>query len=136
MIAGLPSADLLRIAVTMIGGAARPAAPRVTPTAVLAVLVAVAAALAAVVCLFVALWIWARPLVGPAGAPLVVASALGLVALVAALILRRCMRPVAVAPVALPIGAALDDLASVVASHKGPALAAALLAGLIAATRT
>ena len=90
-------------------------------------------------CLMAALWIAALPYVGPAGAPVVVAATLALVAVAAIAVLQRN------APLPAPVPApapAHNDLAQLLelATHmtrtdKVPMLLAALLAGAVAGAR-
>ncbi len=93
------------------------------------VLVAAAFAAAALGCGFAALWLYALPLVGPVGAPLVVAGALLVVALALLLLARRMVQlPVAApAPSSKAVSAEIDKL---MAEHKTEMLLAALVAGM------
>ncbi len=94
-------------------------------------MIALALAAAAVGCAVAALWIYALPLLGPVGAPLAVAGALLVAALVLLLVARRIVhaKP-ASAP--LPGDAIAAELALLMKEHKLEMLIAALTAGLVA----
>jgi hypothetical protein len=86
--------DLANLLLVLAQGAAPPRGPSLSAMAgmVLAIALAVLCATAAAGCLLAALWLYAIPLTGPAGAPLVVAGALLLAsaaALAVATVLRR-----------------------------------------------
>ncbi|QQS12147.1 MAG: hypothetical protein IPK81_21955 [Rhodospirillales bacterium] len=105
--------------------------------AVIAGLCAMCAAvltLAALGCAVAALWIHALPTLGPAGAPLAAAAALVGAALAAAgaawLVLRRPRRRVD--PTTMP-RQMLAEAGRMVGQHKGAALLAALVAGMVVA---
>lgn len=115
-------------------GALRASAMR----AVIAGLCAMCAAvltLAALGCAVAALWIHALPTLGPAGAPLAAAAALLGATLIAAgaawLVLQRPRRR-RVDPGAMP-RQMLAEAGRVVGQHKGVALLAALVAGMVVA---
>lgn len=140
--------DLLRLALALTGAAAAPPPRRslvATGFAVAALGFAGLAVIAAVATSAAALWIGVRPLVGPVGAPLVVAAALLVLALIALGLAHRATRPV---PAALPAPsapsgandavlarAALAEATRLVVAHKVPVLLVALLAGWQAGTR-
>lgn len=135
--------DLLRLALALTGGGLAPPPRRSlaeTASAIAAAAFAALAVVAAVACVAVALWIGVRPWVGPIGAPLVVAAALLVLALVAATLARRALRPPAPA-VAVPVTtsgsneALLVEAARLVKAHKVPILLAAVLAGVAAGMR-
>lgn len=102
-------------------------------TITLFALVAGAFGIAALTCALDAVWIYAEPKVGPAGAPLIVAGLLFLLCLAALVFARRAsMAP----PPAPPSPAAhmliLEELTKLLTAHKGSVLASAVLAGLVA----
>jgi len=109
------------------------ASARRLATAALCVVVAGLLALAAVGCAAAALWVWAIPQFGPAGAPLAVAVALAAGCLAALALTRRAARPrqppAAPPP---PIELPLAEMARLFNTHKTPFLIAALIAGLLA----
>ncbi len=125
--------ELLKLALALAEGVAvqraRPAAARICYVAFAAL-----CAVAALACALAALWIYALPYVGAAGAPLVVAGVL-LVLVLALLALRgyagrrRLASPEDIAATAL-----LGEVARLVKEHKGAVLIAALFIGLLAGT--
>lgn len=115
----------------------RPARRRSGAVALAAGVILVMTGPAAVVCLFAALWVWVRPLVGPAAAPLIVAACLGLIPLLSAVALRwasgRLAAPRIAAPAGLGLDLGLEDLSRLMTSNKTALLLAAAVAGLVAA---
>ena len=99
-------------------------------------------AIAAVGCLTAALWLLVLPSVGPVWAPVICAGALlavgGIVVMTGFMISRRMKersRPsLASLGDAIPDGL-LDDIGDMLKRNQGSLLAAALIAGFIAATR-
>jgi hypothetical protein len=114
-------------------GATRAATGRIT-SAVLCAGLGGVLALAALGCAAVSLWNYALPSLGPVGAPLVVAAALSITALVLALaswriLCRRRPAPgVDMAPQLL-----LNEARRLFGEHKSAMLLAALIAGMAAA---
>ena len=95
-------------------------------------MIALALAAAAVGCAVAALWIYALPLLGPVGAPLAVAGALLIAALVLLLVARRIVHA---KPASAPLpgdAIAAAELALLMKEHKLEMLIAALTAGLVA----
>ena len=131
MRADLPLGDLARIALLALRSQEQPARQRSPAVAVAAAVILAMTGPTAFVCLVAALWIWMRPIVGPAAAPLVVAGCLGATALIAVAALRwascRIAQP---RPAATP---GLDDLNRLMTTNKTGLLLAAALAGLVAA---
>ena len=128
---------LLRLAAMVVPalgttGSGGPTTGRMTAAALCASLAAVSA-IAAGGCGTVALWLYAIPYVGPAGAPLVAAG--GLLAFCVVLMTvargilhyRRRASQIAPAP-----GLRLEDVLPLFRENKGPVLLAALVAGLAA----
>ena len=87
--------DLANLLLILAQGAAPPRGPSPSAIAgvVLAIALAVLCAIAAAGCLLAALWLYAIPFVGLAGAPLVVAGALLLAAAGALAVANRLRRP-------------------------------------------
>ena len=115
-------------------GGTRAATGRMTAAALCAGLCAVLA-LAVLGCAAVALWTYALPSLGPVGAPLVVAAALSVVALILALASWRILyrrRPgpgYALAPQLL-----MSEAGRLFGEHKAAVLLAALIAGIATAS--
>lgn len=128
--------DLLRIALALFGTAPPRRSATESIVAVTASVIAALAVTAALACGAAALWIGMRPLVGPIGAPLIVAAAFLALALVALASTRRALRPPAT-PTATPgsNAALLVEASHLVAAHKVPMLLAAVLAGVAAGSR-
>jgi hypothetical protein len=131
--------DMTRLVLALVEAlAAPPRRPQVARLGgqALAVVIAGACAIAAAICALAALWTYTEPRAGAVAAPLVVAGALGvlaLAALVSAWVLRRPRRarPDAGASVAR----LLAEVSSMVKEHEGTMLLAALAAGLAAGAR-
>ena len=103
---------------------------------VLAVSLAGVCALAATGCGLAALWIQTEPVLGPAGAPALVAgvlAALGLAALAVAWSLRKSRQPPPNPAATAEI--LLAEITRITQAHAGPMLLAALAAGLTAGSR-
>ena len=103
------------------------------PKAMLLVLLAALCASAAVGCGIASLWIYLVPLIGPVGAPLVVAGVflvLCLILLAVARSVLRSRKPLRVKIDGTEI--AIGDVERLIQGHKGTALLIAILAGLIA----
>ena len=86
-------------------------------------------------CLMAALWIAVLPLVGPAGAPLVVAAALAILAVAIIALLRHRDPPPVAAPANVDVIRVLEAASELTRADKVPALLAALLAGVVAGAR-
>lgn len=100
-------------------------------------LLTAASALAALGCTAAAAWIVLRPFVGPAGAPLIVAAGLAIVALVPVFVVRRLLRapPPSRSPPSTE-DALLGEAARLVVAHKIPMLiAAVVVGGIVGSTR-
>lgn len=125
--------SLIELATWILVESAKTGRVRITAAAVCASFAAVGT-LAALGCVAVALWIFALPTLGPVGAPLVVAAALLMVTLglatAAWLILRQNQRQsgAATSPQWL-----LTEATRLLKENKGPALLAAVIAGMAAA---
>lgn len=95
-------------------------------------LLAAASTSAALGCAAAAGWIWLRPLVGPAGSPLIVAAGFAILGLVPVLLIRRLLRP---APPSRPPppteDALIGEATRLVVAHKIPTLIAAVVVGAI-----
>ncbi|MEJ0048037.1 MAG: hypothetical protein WDN04_19390 [Rhodospirillales bacterium] len=140
-----PAHDLIRLALAIAEGrvaqSVRRTAGRAAYLAATAALVA-GCALGVVGCLLTALWIYVLPHVGAVGAPLVVAAVLLVIGLGVLALMHRAARPRR-APVAADPGRAallaelsnLGEISELVRAQKGPALIAALVAGLMAGSR-
>jgi hypothetical protein len=106
------------------------------------VVVALCATLAALMllgalgCLAAALWIYTAPHLGPVGAPLVVAAAFVILALILVAVACRSKRPARRKAAAAPAAAAslAPEIARILKDHKGTVLLAAALAGMAAAS--
>jgi hypothetical protein len=128
--------DLIRLALALAEQGAvrrsRQAAARMVCVAAVALLAA-GCAIAAVACGLAALWIYAVPQVGAAGAPLVVAGVLVVMCLAVLALMRYGLKPRQAPP---PAGAApavlLAETTRLLKEHKGSVLVAAVLAGLVA----
>lgn len=100
--------------------------------AMLCAVVAIIGVLASIACAVSALWIFALPRLGPAGAPLVAAGVLLTFAIILLAIARRLsgrrQAIVSIGPDSTLIVAEATDLFK---KHKGSVLLAALVAGLI-----
>ena len=128
---------VLRFAIDMIlgrGGAAGVvAATRRTAMAALPMTVAALCAMAAFGCVVAALWLFALPYVGPAGAALCAAGLLLAGALAMALLAKSLTRPEPrPAPPPIAADALIAEAMRVFRDHKGAVFAAALVAGLCA----
>jgi hypothetical protein len=88
--------------------------------------------LAAIGCAVAALWLYLLPLLGNVGAPLAAAGALIVVALVLLLVASRVLRGRRPDARAASGDAVVADLAQLVKGHKLETLVAALTAGLVA----
>ena len=114
---------------------ARPCARRLACVAASVVAAAVLASFA-LGCALAALWIYARPSLGAAGAPLLVAGVLLVLALAALLPVWRLRRRRRAPPSAGDLAAELlAEAARLTKAHEGPMLLAALIAGFTAGTR-
>ncbi len=130
--------DLLRIALALTGAPAQRRSSADTIVAVSAAAFTALAVVAALTCAAAALWIGMRPLVGPVGAPLIVAAVLIALALVALALARRALNRNTARVAVATAGsneALLTEAARLVVAHKVPVLLAAVLAGLAAGTR-
>ncbi len=120
-----------------VGVADMAACARQTTITTLAALLAALLAMAAIGCAIAALWIFAAPRIGPSGAALCAAGCLLVLCLVvlwlAPVMARRRRRPpsLALLPAASPDGL-LAEAARLMEEHKGTALMAALIVGLLA----
>jgi hypothetical protein len=137
--------ELVRLALALTGATAAPpprrSLVRTAAVAALAGLSAVAT-MAALACAAAGLWIWVRPLAGPAGAAAIVAAAFVVLAIMAMVAARLAAqgRPAAVAAPSPAHPTASSDLlfteaAKLVTTHKIPVLLGALLVGAIAGMR-
>lgn len=129
--------ELLTLAATMIEASGAPARRRSAARAMLVMIATTAAAVCAigtVICLLTALWLYEMPLLGEAGAPLVVAAALAAMTLVAWLILYAKTTP---PPAPSGIASLLlgDGLQTLMRSNKFLLLLGALIIGLAAGER-
>jgi hypothetical protein len=88
--------------------------------------------LAAIGCAVAALWLYLLPLLGQVGAPLAAAGALVVVALVLLLVARSVLRGRRPDAQAASGDAVVADLARLIKEHKLETLIAALTAGLVA----
>jgi len=95
-------------------------------------MIALALVATAVGCAIAALWIYALPLLGPVGAPLAVAGALLIAALVLLLVARRIVRARPASALLPGDAIAAAELALLMKEHKLEMLIAALTAGLVA----
>ena len=130
-IAGL----VIALAEAATAGPRRPPAWRLFGAA-LAVVLAAGSAMAAIGWALAALWIYAEPRVGGAGAPLIVAAALLALAMMALMLARLLRQPRQSAPD--PAAAAevlLAEMSRLTRAHEGPMLLAALAAGIAAGLR-
>lgn len=90
-------------------------------------------AIAALTCALDAVWIYAEPKVGPAGAPLIVAGLLFALCLLAIVLARRAaIKPQQAPPTPAAHTLILEELTKLLSAHKGSVLASAVLAGLVA----
>ncbi len=130
--------ELLRFALTLLATPPQRHSSTDTIVALAASAVTGLAVVAAVACAAAATWIGLRPLVGSIGAPLIVAAAFVVVALVGLATARRALRPRPI-PAALPTAgsneALLVEASRLVSAHKVPVLLAAVLAGAVAGSR-
>ena len=109
------------------------AAARISAAALCAISIVVLAT-AAIACTVAALWIYALPYVGTAGAPLVAAGALLATCLVLALAVQRLLeRKRAALRSPMDPETLLAEAGRLFKEHKGSILLAALIAGAIAA---
>jgi hypothetical protein len=128
--------DLIKLALVLAEQGAvrhsRQAAGRMACVAAVA-LVAAGCAVAAVACVLAALWIYAVPQVGAAGAALIVAGVLVVMCLAMFALMRYGLKPRQAPP---PAGVApavlLAETTRLLKEHKGAVLMAAVLAGLVA----
>ena len=127
------TSDLVRLALAAIQtGAARRATQSVKSLVRVALLQTVAAfcVLASLACAFGALWIYAAPILGRAGALLAGAGVFGVVALAALGLAWRAEKPRLRSPAPASAGdPSLASAANLFKRRKGLALVAALLAG-------
>jgi fatty acid desaturase len=129
--------SLLKLALTALAASSQTSALKVFTGRMLAagIIAAVAIALTAAAwgCLCAALWIGLTPSLGPVGAPLAVAGlcivVAGILALIAWSLIRR--RRARVNP-ALQVDALLAEGSRLIGEHKGAALLAAALLGMLA----
>jgi hypothetical protein len=130
--------DLIEIVLALAAaGTARQgprASVRVACVAVLAV-AAAACAVAAITCGLTALWIYAQPHAGAAGASAIVAGVLLAMSLALLALSRQAMKPRLPPPAAAGAPLLLTEATRLVQEHKAAALMAALLVGMIAAKR-
>jgi apolipoprotein N-acyltransferase len=124
--------DLIKLVLALADGAARRPASTCLVCAAVGGVMAAGCAIAALACALAALWIYALPHVGTAGAPLVVAGVLVTTCLVMLLVVRYGLAPRQPAPATAGPAVLLADAARLIQDHKGPVLMTALLAGLIA----
>ncbi len=129
--------DLVKLALALAAdGAARHGRQVAMRMAWVAVVTVVAAgfAVAAIACMLAALWIYALPHVGAAGAPLVVGGVLLAISLAGIVLLRYALNSSRRAPPAANATPALllAEATRLLKEHKGPVLAALFLAGLVA----
>ena len=95
-------------------------------------------AIAAIACGLTAVWIYAVPRVGPAGAPLIVAGILILVCIGVLLVMRYVLgRPTVTQRPAVAVGAMTPavlhgEARRILKQYKGTAVVAAVLAGVVA----
>lgn len=130
--------ELLRLALTLLATPPQRRSSTDTIVALAATAVVGLAVVAAVACAAAATWIGLHPLVGPIGAPLIVAGAFVVVALVGLTTARHALRPPstsAAPPAAASNEALLVEASRLVAAHKAPVLLAAVLAGVVAGSR-
>lgn len=133
MKADLPLGDLARIVMLALHSDERPVRRRSMTLAVAAGVVFAVTGAAAFVCLFAALWIWIRPIVGLAAAALVLGTSLAATAALSVAILHWATCRVAAPRAAAASELRLEDLKRLMASNKIALLLAAALAGLVAA---
>jgi hypothetical protein len=130
--------DLIKLVLALAEGAAvrhvRQPIGRMACVAIVT-LAAAGCAVSAVACGLAALWIYALPHVGAAGAPLVVAGVLLAMCLVMLMAMRYAGKPGPPAPRDGTPELLLAEAARLLKEHKGPVLLAALLAGLAAGKR-
>ncbi len=128
---------LLKLALTALAASSRTTALKEFTGRMMAALVlgglALLLAAAAWGCFCAALWVWLTPSLGPVGAPLVVAAICLLAGAILGgvawgLVRRRHPRPAA----DLNVDALLNDAGRLFNEHKGAALLAAALLGLLA----
>ena len=103
------------------------------PKAMLLMLLAALCAAAAVGCAIAAFWIYLVPLIGPVGAPLVVAGVFLVLCLILLAVARSVLR--SRKPLRVKIDGAeieIGDVERLIQGHKGTALLIAVVAGLIA----
>jgi hypothetical protein len=130
----------------MRGGGHRPSPARTIAAEAVCLIVAIGTAAAALGCAAVALWCLALPSLGPVGAPLVVAAAFLLIAIVALVVIAQLSarhREPAIDPAryAETIGEQLakvlpsgSDITRLAKENAGTLSIAALVAGLVAGT--
>lgn len=124
--------DLIKLVLALADGSGRRPASTCVACAAVGGVAAAGCAIAALACALAALWIYALPRVGAAGAPLVVAGVLVTICLFMALVVRYGLAPRPAPSAAAAPGLLLADAARLIQDHKGPVLMTALLAGLIA----
>ena len=87
-------------------------------------------------CLTAALWVYAIPHVGPAGAPVIAAAFLVVLGAIICVVVWKKAQPKTMRPAQVDPQVALDQASQIVSKvfreHKGAALAAAVIAGLVA----
>jgi hypothetical protein len=127
---------LIRLALALVAAGAVQAGRRpIAQMACVAVATAMAAicGIATVACVLTALWIYALPHVGAVGAPLIVAGVLFVMSFAVYALMRRAMKP---RPAQFAGGVTIELLQAeatrLFKEHKGTALVAALVVGLLA----
>jgi len=135
--------ELLRIAVTVALAGAAERGRYDTRKLIASIVASVLAAwfgLGVIGCLTAALWIYCIPLVGPAVAPAVAAVFLLILGGIICFAVWQNTRPKTVRPASIDPQVAIEQASQIVAKifreHKGSALAAAAIAGLIASSST
>jgi len=129
--------ELLNLAATLIEASGATERRRSAARAMLVMVTTVIVSLCgigALICLLISLWLYEMPLLGEAGAPLVVAAVLAAAALIAGLVLHARTTAAAEAPPSTGLNGALltGGLQAVMRSNKFLVLLGALIIGLAA----
>ena len=130
--------DLIKLALLIAEGASGRKGEQATAKVASIAVTTVAAACcgcAAIACALAALWLYVLPLVGPTGAPLVVAGVLLVMCLALTVVLRHELRPRPPPPPGIAPSVLLAEATRLLNENKAAVLMAALLAGLVAGRR-